>query len=112
MTSLRKLLMLSFAVGAVACRRPVRTAEDYAIVTVDNRSKDNVTVFMRTDAGQRFRIGDVPALHFEKFTLGESRIREMGLVQFIALTPFDSVAGVSDRVRLAVGDSVGFIVVR
>jgi len=97
----------------IACpHRGYSGTEDYAVVTLDNRSPENLTVFMQTDGGQRYRIGDVPALHFGKFTLGESRIREIGLVQFLALTQTDQLAGFSDRVRLEVGDSVGFIVSR
>src|SRR4051794_39032986 len=99
MRRIHSLVIVTLAVAAVvACHQAVpRNPEEYAVVTVDNRSKDNVTVFMRTDAGQRYRVGDAPALHFVKFTLGEARIREIGLVQFLALTQFDSVAGFSDR---------------
>jgi hypothetical protein len=110
---LRPLLGILIAVFAVAgCRRPVPNAEDYAVVTCDNRSTENLVVYMVTDGGQRYRTGDAPALHFVKFTLGESRIREMGLVQFVAQRTTGDVVGFSDRVRLEVGDSVGFIVSR
>jgi hypothetical protein len=113
MNRLRVLLGLVLATSVIACpHRGYSGAEDYAVVTLDNRSPDNLTVFMQSDGGQRYRVGDAPALHFVKFTLGESRIREMGLVQFLALNQFDVVTGVSDRVRLEVGDSVGFIVSR
>ena len=113
MNPTRSLLTFLVAVSAVAaCRRPVRAPEDYAVVTVDNRSSDNLTVYMYTDGGQRYRMGDAPALHFVKLTLGESRIRELGLVQFLALRSSGDIAGSSDRVRLEVGDSLGFIVAR
>jgi hypothetical protein len=114
MRPIRSLAGIALAVFAIAAchRQSPRAPEDYAVLTVDNRSPENLTVFMQTDGGQRYRIGDAPALHFVKFTLGESRIREIGLVQFLAVTQFETVAGFSDRVRLEVGDSLGFVVAR
>lgn len=105
-------LGLAVLLVAVACHTPRRAAEDYAVVSVDNRSPENLTVYMVTDDGQRYRLGDAPALHHVRLTLGESRIREVGLVQIVATQTSGLISATSDRVRLEVGDSLVLIVPR
>jgi len=101
------------ALGVVSCFHNVSGQNDPEgplLLVVDNRSVDDIVMYMVSDAGQRWRIGDAAPLHLVKLQVASATIRGIGLVQFIGFRPTGDYAGGSERIRPIGGDTVRVII--
>jgi hypothetical protein len=81
-----------------------------ASVVIDNRSANDMDIYIQGSSGSPIRLGFVPAKESSRFTLSPGVIAGAGTVQFSARPTRGGESAVSDPFAVKAGDELNWVI--